>query len=102
MALIVQKYGGTSVAAAGRIKNVAQRIAARHAAGDKLVVVVSAMGSTTDDLLSLASQVSDHPEARELDVFLSHVEMGPEAPGEPRYRAPHPAAGKVWRDCGYL
>ena len=75
MALIVQKYGGTSVADAGRIKHVAQRIAARHAAGDKLVVVVSAMGSTTDELLSLASQVSDHPEARELDVLLSTGEM---------------------------
>ena len=75
MALIVQKYGGTSVADAERIKNVARRIAARHAAGDKLVVVVSAMGSTTDELLQLASQVSDHPEARELDVLLSTGEM---------------------------
>ncbi len=75
MALIVQKYGGTSVADADRIKNVARRIAARHAAGDKLVVVVSAMGNTTDDLLQLASQVSDHPEARELDVLLSTGEM---------------------------
>ena len=75
MALIVQKYGGTSVADAERIKHVAQRIAARHAAGDKLVVVVSAMGDTTDELLSLASQVSDHPEARELDVLLSTGEM---------------------------
>ncbi|MCH8007872.1 MAG: aspartate kinase [Chloroflexi bacterium] len=75
MALIVQKYGGTSVADAERIKNVARRIAARHAAGDKLVVVVSAMGNTTDELLSLASQVSDHPEARELDVLLSTGEM---------------------------
>ena len=75
MALIVQKYGGTSVADAERIKHVAQRIAARHAAGDQLVVVVSAMGDTTDELLSLASQVSDHPEARELDVLLSTGEM---------------------------
>lgn len=75
MALIVQKYGGTSVADAERIKNVARRIAARHADGDKLVVVVSAMGSTTDELLSLASQVSEHPEARELDVLLSTGEM---------------------------
>ena len=75
MALIVQKYGGTSVADAEHIKNVARRIAARHTAGDQLVVVVSAMGSTTDELLSLASQVSDHPEARELDVLLSTGEM---------------------------
>ena len=75
MALIVQKYGGTSVADAEHIKNVARRIAARHDAGDQLVVVVSAMGSTTDELLQLASQVSDHPEARELDVLLSTGEM---------------------------
>ena len=75
MALIVQKYGGTSVADAERIKNVARRIAARHKTGDKLVVVVSAMGDTTDDLLELAAQVSDHPEARELDVLLSTGEM---------------------------
>ena len=75
MALIVQKYGGTSVADAERIQSVAQRIAARHRAGDKLVVVVSAMGDTTDRLLELASQVSEHPEARELDVLLSTGEM---------------------------
>ncbi len=75
MALIVQKYGGSSVADADRIKNVAQRVAARHKAGDKLVVVVSAMGDTTDELIQLASQVSDHPEARELDVLLSTGEM---------------------------
>ena len=75
MALIVQKYGGTSVADAKRIQSVAQRIAARHRAGDKLVVVVSAMGDTTDRLLELASQVSEHPEARELDVLLSTGEM---------------------------
>jgi aspartate kinase len=71
MALIVQKYGGTSVADAERIKNVARRIAARRQAGDKLVVVVSAMGGTTDDLLALAGQISEHPEARELDLLLS-------------------------------
>ncbi len=75
MALIVQKYGGTSVAGAERIQNVACRIAARHQAGDKLVVVVSAMGDTTDRLLELASQVSEHPEARELDALLSTGEM---------------------------
>ncbi len=75
MALIVQKYGGSSVADANRIKNVARRVAARHKAGDKLVVVVSAMGDTTDELIQLASQVSDHPEARELDVLLSTGEM---------------------------
>jgi aspartate kinase len=72
MALIVQKYGGTSVADAGRIQNVARRIAASASAGgDRLVVVVSAMGDTTDDLLALARQINDQPEARELDVLLS-------------------------------
>ncbi len=75
MALIVQKYGGTSVADAERIQRVARRVAARHQAGDKLVVVVSAMGDTTDRLLALAGQISEHPEARELDVLLSTGEM---------------------------
>ncbi len=71
MSLIVQKYGGTSVADAERIRNVARRIAARQQAGDRLVVVVSAMGDTTDRLLGLAGEISDHPEARELDLLLS-------------------------------
>jgi aspartate kinase len=72
MALIVQKYGGTSVGDADRIRNVARRIAARRKAGDDLVVVVSAMGHTTDELIELASRVTDgHPEARELDLLLS-------------------------------
>ena len=68
---VVQKYGGTSVADAGRIQNVARRIAARRKAGDQLVVVVSAMGDTTDRLLSLAREITSHPEARELDLLLS-------------------------------
>ena len=71
MSLIVQKYGGTSVADAERIQNVARRVAARHKSGDRLVVVVSAMGDTTDQLQELASQISDQPEARELDLLLS-------------------------------
>jgi aspartate kinase len=71
MDLFVQKYGGTSVGDAGRIKHVARRIAARAATGDSLVVVVSAMGDTTDRLLALARDISDHPEARELDLLLS-------------------------------
>ena len=75
MPLIVQKYGGTSLADAERIRNVAGRIASRHQAGDQLVVVVSAMGDTTDELLELAGQISEHPEARELDVLLSTGEM---------------------------
>ena len=71
MALIVQKYGGTSVGDADKIKNVARRIAARREKGDDLVVVVSAMGHTTDDLIALAHQIRTHPEDRELDVLLS-------------------------------
>ena len=71
MSLIVQKYGGTSVADAGRIQNVAQRVASRHRAGDRLVVVVSAMGDTTDQLVELARRISEQPQARELDLLLS-------------------------------
>ena len=71
MSLIVQKYGGTSVGDADRIKNVARRVADRYRAGDRLVVVVSAMGDTTDHLLALANAVTDDPEARELDLLLS-------------------------------
>ncbi|MEE8384684.1 MAG: aspartate kinase, partial [Dehalococcoidia bacterium] len=75
MALIVQKYGGTSVADAARIGSVADRIARRVQAGDRLVVVVSAMGATTDDLLALAAQMTDRPEERELDLLLSTGEI---------------------------
>jgi aspartate kinase len=71
MALVVHKYGGSSVGNAERIKNVAQRIAARRAAGDSLVAVVSAMGHTTDELRELAQQVSAHPSPREMDILLS-------------------------------
>jgi aspartate kinase len=75
MALIVQKYGGTSVADAEKIKNVARRIAARKDKGDQVVVVVSAMGDTTDDLIKLANQVSRQPDKRELDLLLSTGEI---------------------------
>ena len=71
MALVVQKYGGSSVASAERIKHVASRIKARAGAGDQVVAVVSAMGDTTDALIDLAHQVTEHPEAREMDVLLS-------------------------------
>jgi aspartate kinase len=71
MAVVVQKYGGTSVADAERMKSVARRIAVRQKAGDQLVVVVSAMGDTTDGLISLAREITAHPEARELDLLLS-------------------------------
>jgi aspartate kinase len=75
MALIVQKYGGTSVGNADRIRNVARRIAAARDAGNDVVVVVSAMGDTTDDLIKMAYQVTDKPSARELDVLLSTGEI---------------------------
>ncbi len=75
MALIVQKYGGTSVADAGRIKSVAKRIARTRDEGNQVVVVVSAMGDTTDELIKLAYQLSEKPDSRELDVLLSTGEV---------------------------
>ncbi len=75
MALIVQKYGGSSVAGAARIKSVARRIAAARDKGDQVVVVVSAMGNTTDELISLAGQVTERPHPRELDALLSTGEV---------------------------
>ena len=71
MALIVQKYGGSSVGDAERIKRVAERIVASRKAGNDVVVVVSAMGDTTDELLDLAHQVSPLPHGRELDMLLT-------------------------------
>ncbi|HEX8628721.1 MAG TPA: aspartate kinase [Catenuloplanes sp.] len=71
MALKVQKYGGSSVADAERIKRVAERIVDARKAGDDVVVVVSAMGDTTDELLDLANQVSPLPPGRELDMLLT-------------------------------
>ncbi len=75
MALIVQKYGGSSVADVKRIKDVARRIIATKERGNDVVVVVSAMGKTTDELISLAHQVTDRPDERELDVLLSTGEL---------------------------
>ena len=71
MALIVQKYGGSSVASAERIRAVAQRIAKRKSEGNDVVAVVSAMGDTTDELIALAHQITDRPEPREMDVLMS-------------------------------
>ncbi len=71
MGLVVQKYGGSSVSDAERIKRVAERIVATRKAGNDVVVVVSAMGDTTDDLRDLAQQVSPMPPARELDMLLT-------------------------------
>jgi aspartate kinase len=71
VALVVQKYGGSSVADADGIKRVAQRIVATRKDGDQVVVVVSAMGDSTDELMDLAGQVSPLPPARELDMLLT-------------------------------
>jgi aspartate kinase len=75
MALIVPKYGGSSVANADRIRNVASRIARGRDAGNDTVVVVSAMGDTTDELITLAYQLVDRPDEREMDVLLSTGEI---------------------------
>ncbi|HEY8487082.1 MAG TPA: aspartate kinase [Limnochordales bacterium] len=75
MALYVQKFGGTSVATAERIRRVAERIASTYRAGHRVVAVVSAMGHTTDELLELARAVSPRPPRRELDMLLSTGEQ---------------------------
>ena len=69
--LVVQKFGGSSLADADRIRRVARRIARERSAGADLVVVVSAMGDATDELLSLAAAITDTPDERELDVLLA-------------------------------
>jgi aspartate kinase len=71
MPLVVQKYGGTSVANADRIRNVASRVVETYKAGNQVVAVVSAMGKGTDELLSLASDVSSNTYPRELDMLLT-------------------------------
>lgn len=75
MSLVVHKYGGSSVADAGMIQNVARRIAEVRKQGTGVVAVVSAMGDSTDDLLELAHSVSDQPHPRELDLLLSTGEL---------------------------
>ncbi len=69
--LVVQKFGGSSVAGADRIRRVARRIARERARGSDLVVVVSAMGDTTDELLALATAITEDPAPRELDMLLA-------------------------------
>jgi aspartate kinase len=75
MALIVQKYGGTSVADLQRIRHVADNVAKLHADGNDVVVVLSAMAGVTDQLLKLAGQITDRPNRRELDVLLATGEQ---------------------------
>ena len=75
MALIVQKYGGTSVGSTERIRNVARRVARFHRQGHQLVVVVSAMSGETNRLLALAKELAPHPDPRELDVVAATGEQ---------------------------
>src|SRR5213594_1786178 len=75
MALIVQKYGGSSVADPEKILNVARRVADATRGGHRLVVVVSAMGKTTDGLIALAHRISPAPDAREMDMLLATGEQ---------------------------
>jgi aspartate kinase len=75
MTLIVQKYGGSSVADAEKINNIARRIARTKDEGNQVVVVVSAMGHTTDNLIKLAYQISEQPTDREFDILLSTGEV---------------------------
>ena len=75
MALIVQKYGGTSVGNTDRIKNVAARVAKYHAEGNKIVVVVSAMSGVTDNLIKLAKEIMPLPNEREMDMLLATGEQ---------------------------
>ena len=75
MAVLVQKYGGTSVGDAEKIAAVAQRVADSRALGNQIAVVVSAMGKSTDELISLAQSITQTPEPRELDLLLSTGEI---------------------------
>ena len=75
MSLIVQKFGGSSVADADRIRNVARRVVATHAQGHQVVVVVSAPGDMTDDLIGMARKITPEPPAREMDMLLATGEQ---------------------------
>ncbi len=75
MGLIVQKFGGTSVANAERIKAAAKRIVETYKAGNKVIVVVSARGQTTDELIDLANELTDNPSTREMDMLMSTGEQ---------------------------
>ncbi|HBT46441.1 MAG TPA: aspartate kinase [Peptococcaceae bacterium] len=75
MALIVQKYGGTSVDGPERVKNVARRVVETKRAGNQVVVVVSAPGDTTDNLIAMAKEISPNPPARELDMLMATGEQ---------------------------
>src|SRR5690554_8094567 len=71
MPLVVQKYGGTSVSNTDKIKNVAERVIKEYNKGNKMVVVVSAMGNTTDSLIKLMNELTSKPDPREVDMLLT-------------------------------
>ena len=75
MGLVVQKFGGTSVKNAERIFNVARIVTETYSKGNNVVVVVSAQGDTTDDLIAKAAEINEHPSKREMDVLLSTGEQ---------------------------
>lgn len=75
MAIVVQKYGGSSVATPEKIKNVAKWVIKKKLEGNDVVVVISAMGDTTDELIDLAKKITEHPDKRELDALLATGEM---------------------------
>ena len=103
MSLVVQKYGGSSVADADALKRVARRVAATARAGNQVVVTVSAMGDTTDDLIDLAHAVADEPHPREMDILLTAGErismallaMAIHAEGMPAQAFTGPQAGVI-------
>src|SRR2546425_745977 len=88
--VLVQKFGGSSLGTPGRIKRAAKRVAASQRAGYDVVVVVSAMGDSTDRLLTLASRVAKDPAARELDLLLSTGEGARRARSSPTCGASPP------------
>ena len=75
MGLIVQKFGGTSVADSEKIKNVANAVIKEKLNGNDVVVVVSAMGHTTDNLIKLSKEITHHPQEREMDMLMSTGEL---------------------------
>jgi aspartate kinase len=75
MAFIVKKFGGSSVATTAKIIRVAERVLQEKKPDDKIVLVVSAMGDTTDDLISMAKAITNRPSSRELDMLLSTGEQ---------------------------
>jgi aspartate kinase len=108
MALIVQKFGGTSVADLDRIRNVARRVTRTYDSGNDVVVILSAMAGTTDNLIRMAHQVTETPEKRELDVLLATGEQTTAALLAMTLRAMNYSAesvlghqARVMTDCSY-